>query len=84
MTNDLSFYLHDGLNDDVMKKAYERLERADRAMIDELTQDLEDGLDERHTGRTPLMFGRKSTLELLAKLGVWMIDNHISVNEEAI
>lgn len=40
--------------------------------IIDLADQLIDALRVRHSGKTPLMFGRVQAFELLAKIGIWL------------
>lgn len=61
---------------DRIERAYNRLPPKEKVMIDFACNEIIAALKAKHTGFTPLMFGMKQARELLAALGVWMIDNN--------
>ena len=64
-TKDLSY--------DGIELAYQALPADEKIEIDAMAKKLEAALKARpHYGLTPLMFGRKQSLEVLAKLGIWL------------
>jgi hypothetical protein len=63
------------LSNDEIELAYQALPADEKTAIDSMAKKLETELKARHTGKTPLMFGRKQALEVLAKTGIWLIQN---------
>jgi hypothetical protein len=63
-TKDLSY--------DEIELAYQALPADEKIEIDAMAKKLEAALKARHYGLTQLMFGRKQSLEVLAKLGIWL------------
>ena len=60
------------LSNDEIELAYQALPADEKIEIDAMAKKLEAALKARHYGKTPLMFGRKQALEVLAKLGIWL------------
>ena len=57
-----------------IKAAYGSLGDHDRVLIDDVAALLYKVCHDRHTGKTPLGLGKAGTLEVLAKLGIWMLE----------
>lgn len=59
-----------------MSKEFEGILRTlppdEQAIISDLADELIAALRARHSGKTPLMFGRVQALELHAKIGIWI------------
>jgi hypothetical protein len=57
-----------------IKAAHEQLGDYDRQLVDEAAAIIYRECRKRHTGKTPLGLGPAGILELLAKLGIWMLE----------
>jgi hypothetical protein len=57
-----------------IKAAHEQLGDYDRQLVDEAAAIIYRECRQRHTGKTPLGLGPAGRLELLAKLGIWMLE----------
>ena len=68
---------------EVIKNAYENLDKEEREKIDLIAGDLRMGIKQYHRARWPgskgVIFGETMALELLARIGVWMVENEIEV-----
>jgi hypothetical protein len=71
--NDLS-----KLDHKCIEQAFKNLDQADREMIQSLSLKLED--DIRTMRGRKIMFGPKSSMELLAKLGVFLVKRKINLS----
>jgi len=61
-----------------IEAAYQKLGPQEQAAIDTLASALEENVKRRrHKGKTPVMFGRKQSLEILAKLGVLFVARNV-------
>lgn len=63
------------MTSEMIQNAYNKLEPLERMWLDKQADTLEAGVKLRHTGNNSLMFGRTQALELLAKLGIWMVEH---------
>lgn len=57
-----------------INKIYYTLSEYDRFIIDDLVRQLQDSVMGGQETRATVYFGRFSALELLMKLGIWMIE----------
>jgi hypothetical protein len=64
-----------------IQNALVKLAPAERNTIERIADRIVLRVKAKHTGKNPLFFNRSNALELMAKLGVWMVQNKVESTE---
>ena len=68
------------LSNELIERVYQSLPADQQDLLDDLAIALETEIKRRHTGKAPIMFGRKHAFEIIAKLGIWLVQNNLYLN----
>ncbi len=66
---------NDDFTAEEIKQIYNKLPDYDKFVIDDLAKQLQGGVPTKQHTRATVYFGYISALELLMKLGIWMVKN---------